>query len=296
MIYLALGLVIGAGGSYFVLNNQMQVMENYYENQIEEVHNALSLTTSQSEFEISNLENVVDEIQDSISSLQALNDEYSDYIDDLEDEVDSLNEEVFSLESDVENLEFEMSSLEDRNWDQNMDIQYLEDELDNIMDLEVTQHYEWEYGWSDWSWDLPIPLELYWEYHERIRPDDWAGWAAMCKDSRDDYYIQRLVDGIESTASIEGYSEYETVEYCEDTSILTATLLYEMGYDVALLILEDDNHCAVGIKGGEGVTGTYYPFDGTKYFFIETTGDGWGIGDFPDFDSGTAHIYPLNDY
>ena len=45
---------------------------------------------------------------------------------------------------------------------------------------------------------------------------------------------------------------------CEDTSILTATILYEMGYDVALLILEDDNHCAIGISGGEGVFGTYY--------------------------------------
>jgi hypothetical protein len=332
MIYLVVGLSIGGGGSYFIMNNQIQTMEDYYENQIEQVQDALQLTTNQKNIEISNLGNVVDEIQDSINTLQALNDEYSNHIDELENEIDSKNIEINSLESDVSDLEKEVSSLEDQNWDKNTEIQYLENEIDNILNLEVTQHYEWEYGWDDWSWDLPIPLELYWEYHERSRPDEWTDWVSMCKDSGDDYYIKSLVDGIESATSKKGYSKYETVEYvisfvqslpytvddettpwdeyprypietlfdrggdCEDTSILTATLLYEMGYDVALLILVDENHCAVGIKGGEGIYGTYYTVGSTKYFYVETTGDGWGIGDFPDFDSSSARIYPLNDY
>jgi len=332
MIYLVVGLSIGGGGVYFIMNNQIQTMEDHYENQIEQVQDALQLTTNQKNIEISNLGDVVDEIQDSINTLQALNDEYSNHIDELENEIDSKNIEINSLESDVSDLENEVSSLEDQNWDKNTEIQYLENEIDNILNLEVTQHYEWEYGWDDWSWDLPIPLELYWEYHERSRPDEWADWVSMCKDSGDDYYIQRLVDGIESATSKKSYSKYETVEYvisfvqslpytvddettpwneyprypietlfdrggdCEDTSILTATILYDMGYDVALLILEDENHCAVGIKGGEGIYGTYYAVGSTKYFYVETTGDGWGIGELPDFDSSTARIYPLNDY
>jgi len=339
VLFLVIGLAIGGGGAYYLMNNQMQTAEEYYEKQIEDVQDTLQLTTSQNELEISNLENVINEIQTSISTLQASNDEYSNYIielenniSELENDVDSLNDEVSDLESDVASLESEISSLEDQTWNQNTDIQYLENELDNILDLTITQHYEWEYGWSDWTWDLPIPLELYWEYHERSRPDEWADWVAMCKDSGDDLYIRRLVDGIETAASNKGYSEYETVEYvlsfvqslpytvddettpwneyprypietlfdrggdCEDTSILFATLLYEMDYDVALLILEEDNHCAVGVKGGESISGTYYMVGSTKYFFVETTGDGWSIGDFPDFDSGQALVYPLKDY
>ena len=35
----------------------------------------------------------------------------------------------------------------------------------------------------------------------------------MCKDSKDDYYIQSLVDGLKTAASNKGYSAYETVEY-----------------------------------------------------------------------------------
>ena len=174
MLYLALGLIIGAGGSYFYINNQMQVMTDYYENQIEDVQDALSLTTSQSEIKIINLEDGIDEIQSSITSLQALNHEYEGQIVDLEDEVDSLNLEITGLESEVDDLESELSSMEYQNMNQNNEIPYLENELDDILDLRVTQHYEWEYAWSDWSWDLSIPMELYWEYHERSRPTDWA--------------------------------------------------------------------------------------------------------------------------
>jgi chaperonin cofactor prefoldin len=310
----------------------MQSTVNYYEHeleqastQIEQIQDILKITSSQQEIEISNLENVISEIQTSVNTLQNINEE-------LETEVASLNNEISNLNNEISDLEVEISSLDDQIRDKNTDIQNLENELNNVMNLEVTQHYEWDYEWSKWTWDLPIPLRLYWEYHEKPRPTSWATWVSMCKDSRDDYYIKRLVDGLKIVASNEGYSEYETIEYvisfiqtlpytvddettpwneyprypietlfdrggdCEDTSILTAMILYEMGYDVALIILEDENHCAVGVKGGEGIYGTYYLVDGTKYFFLETTGDGWGIGDFPDFESGKALVYPLKNY
>lgn len=280
IIMMIFGIVLGAGGSYFVMNEQIQILKQEHEYQLDQLQDALDITTSIKEAEIEDLESVMDDIQNAIDSLQNQN-------------------------------------------------TYLEDRIDDILDLDITQHYEWNYGRSDWTWDLTIPLELYWEFYDENRPEEWQNWVDMCKDPRDDYYINELVDAFETTASNKGYSKYETVEYvitfiqslpytvddettpwneyprypietlfdrggdCEDTSILTAAILNEMGYDVALLILDNNNHCAVGIAGGVGVYGTYYIVDETKYYFIETTGDGWGIGDFPSFDSGKAYIYPL---
>jgi len=305
---LIFGIVLGAGGSYFIMKEQIQILKREHEYQIEQLQDALEITTSIKEAEIEDLESVMDDIQNAIDSLQNQNTQYQ--------------REITSLEADIDSLEFEV-------WSKEANIAYLEDRIDDILDLDITQHYEWEYDRSDWTWDLTIPLELYWDFYYENRPEEWQNWVDMCKDPRDDYYINALVDAFETAASKQGYSKYETVEYvitfiqslpytvddettpwneyprypietlfdrggdCEDTSILTAAILHTMGYDVALLILDDDNHCAVGIAGGEGVYGTCYIVDGTKYYFIETTGDGWGIGDFPSFDSGKAYVYPL---
>ena len=80
---------------------------------------------------------------------------------------------------------------------------------------------------------------------------------------------------------------------CEDTSILVAALLDRMGYDICLLILSKANHCAVGVSL-DGVTGSYYNHDGKKYYYLETTGEGWEIGDIPSSITETyAYIYPI---
>jgi len=81
---------------------------------------------------------------------------------------------------------------------------------------------------------------------------------------------------------------------CEDTSILVAALLDRMGYDVALLFLYHENHCAVGVSI-EGSHGSYYQHDDKKYFYLETTGEGWRIGEIPpDFTETIARIHPLH--
>jgi len=67
---------------------------------------------------------------------------------------------------------------------------------------------------------------------------------------------------------------------CEDQSILTAALLKRMGYDVILLLCP--GHMALGIAGAEGLPGEYIPYRGTRYFYAETTGEGWMIGEVPE--------------
>lgn len=64
---------------------------------------------------------------------------------------------------------------------------------------------------------------------------------------------------------------------CEDTSFLMASILKALNYDVVLLLYSD--HMAVGMRC-DGCSGSYYNYNGKKYYFLETTGyaDNWEIG------------------
>ena len=80
---------------------------------------------------------------------------------------------------------------------------------------------------------------------------------------------------------------------CEDTAILTASILKEMNYGVVLLRLP--GHVAVGVKGGEGIYGTYWTYQGDRFFYLETTGKNWEIGEIPNqYKSEKATIIPIN--
>ena len=64
---------------------------------------------------------------------------------------------------------------------------------------------------------------------------------------------------------------------CEDTAALLVRILDILGYGAVLL--ESDNHMAVGLQtSGEG----NISYEGNHYYYIETTGAGWRIGEVPD--------------
>ncbi|RYD05922.1 hypothetical protein N752_06670 [Desulforamulus aquiferis] len=49
----------------------------------------------------------------------------------------------------------------------------------------------------------------------------------------------------------------------------------------------------MGVKG-ENLSGVYYEFQGEKYYYVETTGTGWKIGQIPDeYRDRKAQILPL---
>lgn len=80
---------------------------------------------------------------------------------------------------------------------------------------------------------------------------------------------------------------------CEDSSLLLAGILRELGCKVCLLSLPD--HCAVGILDYGSCTGSYYEYQGRRYFLIETTASGWNIGDMPEaFDGAAATICEID--
>jgi hypothetical protein len=78
---------------------------------------------------------------------------------------------------------------------------------------------------------------------------------------------------------------------CEDTAILTAAMLREMGYGVVLI--NPPGHMAVGVKCSS-CSGTSYTYEGAKYYYLETTVTNYKIGQIPDeYRDQKANIIPM---
>jgi hypothetical protein len=191
----------------------------------------------------------------------------------------------------------------------------------------ITRAYKWKYGLSEWTWELNINQSSY-DYYKSLRRPPSRNYSVYVTHPYDDKYINNLVEKLRQAGKEYGYSEYEIIslavafvqsleytsdsetegydEYprypietlvdnggdCEDTSILTAALIHAMGYGVVLLRITDlpDNksHMAVGVKGSDNITGSYYEYQGSKYYYLETTGSGWEIGEKPEEYKGKA--------
>lgn len=68
---------------------------------------------------------------------------------------------------------------------------------------------------------------------------------------------------------------------CEDTSILLASILQSTAFNYDMVLIQPPGHMACGIYG-QDLPGYYWEYNGRKYYYIETTGTGWGIGDLPE--------------
>lgn len=261
------------------------------------------------------------QISDLQSEIRGFEEELADAertISEYREEVSNLEDEVFIYKKEKERLSSLVELYSDK-------ISDLEEKIELMLDVKATQYYQWDYK-GTWEWTIHIPMSLYMEYYERSRPRQ-SRWIDMAKDPNDDYYIDQLVDKLNEVASEERYSKLEKAAFvvafvqcltynpdsvttfsdeyprypietlfdrggdCEDTSILAVALLGGMGYDVALLIY--DEHVAVGIA--VDTYGTYYEYGGIEYFYVETTNEGWEIGEIPyEYKGEGTHVYPLN--
>jgi hypothetical protein len=194
--------------------------------------------------------------------------------------------------------------------------------------------YAWDYNGKHWTWNLSIPQNLYDAYKAvpvSTRTRDGPAGYGFCTTTQDSY-IQSLAKGLNDSATQQKYSSYDQVSFvlafvqslpytsdsvttghdeyprfpietlvddggdCEDSSILFATLTLIMGYGT--VYINPPNHYAVGILG-DNLHGTYwtYPKDSNKtYYYCETTGDGFKIGQLPDeFQGQSAYIYTIDE-
>jgi len=190
----------------------------------------------------------------------------------------------------------------------------------------IEKEYSWWYDGKKWTLSLNIPESLYNYYSDLNRPPT-EDYSVYVTHPFDDEYLRTLIEKMNFIAISRDYTESEKVnlvisfvqslpytsdsvttpydEYprypletlvddggdCEDTSILVSALLYGMNYDVLLFGLP--GHMACGVYT-QDVYGTYWLHNGREYFFLETTGEGWQIGDLPDDYKGkSAHLYVL---
>jgi hypothetical protein len=103
------------------------------------------------------------------------------------------------------------------------------------------------------------------------------------------------------TAALDEYPRYpvetlfEREGDCEDTSILLAAILDEMGYDVALLLFEEFDHIGLGVSiPSEYVMhGNSWIYEDTRYWYLDTSG-GRSIGWCPEpYNETSAYVYPV---
>jgi hypothetical protein len=180
---------------------------------------------------------------------------------------------------------------------------------------------------------MKIPKDLY-DYFSALPRSPTHDYSVYVTHPEDDEMIDALAKKIRDNGEKEGYSEFQIVSFaasfvqsliytsdsevtgfdeyprypletlvddggdCEDTSILAASLIKALGYDVVLLIFSktdtSEGHCAVGVAGEGGMPGAYYKYKERNYYYLETTGEGWEIGDIPpEFQYIPAHIYPM---
>jgi hypothetical protein len=174
--------------------------------------------------------------------------------------------------------------------------------------------YSWEYplDWYTWSFSLNIPVKAV-DFYRDFNRNYVLSYSYYVSHEADDDYMNSLAQMFVNTAENEGLGEWELIELavsfvqsldyvsdvigtgydeyakfpletlydksgdCEDSSILLASILRELGYGTVLV--STDTHMGVGLKTSDKGNFQYL---GLEFYYIETTGVGWEIGDLPD--------------
>lgn len=186
----------------------------------------------------------------------------------------------------------------------------------------------WCFGGGAWSWSFPVNRSRYQAYDRADRSSYQREYQAFVLDPTDDALMQDLATRLDNAARKEGYDRLETANFvlrfvqslpytaddattpfddyprypletlvdsgdCEDTSILYASLMRELGYET--IMVGPPGHMAVAVALDEIPSDAFgYNRSGTWYYFAETTAPGWRIGEMPaDYQGVNATIYSL---
>ena len=185
-----------------------------------------------------------------------------------------------------------------------------------ISDVNYFKTYTWNYNFKSYSFNVDIPIERY-SYYKTLDVDRSPSSASEMASfvTADDVIVMEIANQLTTTAQRYTYDYYEIADFslrfvqnlkytydnyttptneywrfpvetlvdetgdCEDTSVLYASIMEAMGYDAVLILIP--GHAAVGIAG-DGYSGSYYTYDDIDYYYCETTGTGWNLGDIPE--------------
>ncbi len=185
--------------------------------------------------------------------------------------------------------------------------------------------YTWEYAGKTWEWQTKLSEGLYVYFRNLPRPLT-QNYSVYVTHTADDTVIDFMASELSRAAQAEGLNKLQTAELtasfvqrliyqldiatkqveeyprypvetlvdncgdCDDKSNLLAALLDSMGYKVVMIIFPGE-HGAIGIANLEGASGTSFKYNGTDYYYIETTDSGWKLGQIPDQYKGLEAIF-----
>jgi len=303
-----LGVFIGLAGGYLYFNSQIKGLSFEFD-QMSADYDTKDLTLTNILSEIGGLNEDYEQLQVDHEQLQAI-------LSDLEAEkldIESYSQEIENAYNELlEDYELLVASLP-------LSPQQLSGTI-------IEREYEWSFNGIQYDLSLSLP-ETQYDYYknlERIHDNDYSVYVTH---PYDDEFINTIIRKFNIIALEENLTEEEKInlvisfvqslpytvdnvttnfdEYprypletlvdnggdCEDSSILTASLLKSMNYEV--ILIDFPGHVAVGVN--IDTYGSYWLYEDEEYFYIETTGQGWKIGDLPDeYLETTAYMYPLN--
>jgi len=191
----------------------------------------------------------------------------------------------------------------------------------------VSRTYQWLFQDRYFTLTHGFSLERYRYFQALPRIAAYSQYSAYITDSHDDDELALLVTDLERAArsaslnvweklnliiafvqsipyvpEAEEYARYpletlvEQKGDCEDSAILTAAILHQMGYPVVLLVFLEEQHIATGISVLPPKPGNYrsYRYAGRDYYYVETTCEGWQIGTIPERYTSTPEIVALD--
>lgn len=187
--------------------------------------------------------------------------------------------------------------------------------------------HSWTFKGQQWSCHLQIGKDIYF-YYKNHRDHSGNDFRRYALSEYDRPYIADIVESLRKSGTEAGFTDSENVlnvvalvqslsyftdaestgqeDYvrypletlvdgggdCEDTALLIAAILHEMGYGLALVLLP--NHLALAVRGDGALGGTYYMYENQRYYYLETTNVGWNLGEMPTkFEKQKAEILPL---
>ena len=199
--------------------------------------------------------------------------------------------------------------------------------LVSVPDEAITRKFTWKYGGIDWHWEAEISKQLYQTLHNKPRPRV-KNCSVYVTQSLDDEFFQKLASALRAEGEKMGFTDNQIMELaisfvqslpysydidttgleeykrypietladgtgdCEDTAYLLAELLRTMNYD-AILLYYSEEHTAVGVADSGNMYGSYYEYKGNRYFYVESTGEGWKIGAVPEAYIKKATVWEL---
>jgi len=184
--------------------------------------------------------------------------------------------------------------------------------------------YSWDHNGIAYEYKSEIPKATYEYFSDLTRA---VCYEQYILNTYDDEWMENLANHFAEQGEEEGWTEYQTICFilsfvqnlpytsdlvttgydnyprypvetvvdqggdCEDSSILFASIVRELGYSVALILLSEGEHMAAGVCVTQGLIDNwqqpysliYYTTDnGIIYAYCETTSNCWRFGEMPD--------------